>query len=346
MARRKTKKSPVLKSGRRINKRQGFLGTDDLGREVWDIESVIEKKIENGKPMWCVKWRGWPEPTWEPRESFYFDPDASLAEDSIEKENQPLAKNEITISKKLKRTKTQQASLESQNSTIPARLNQLISKLKRTPASTQSRKETNCDSLQIVEVSKENSTDIALNQKSNKKTPTKKLMTFSDVLIPSDLDTEYLDRNRSHSLNKPLLENSGIDFRGLLNSGRKKFQLEEDANYEDFLPKPNTFIRSFDNPLQEFICSEESSRSREDISAIEHFGKPEKKLCKEREREPFSYTINKIDKEKRMFEVSCFENTRNELFFTKWLDIEQTTRICPKQAFDALFDLVNVRNCL
>lgn len=54
-----------------------FLTFDEDGNELWEIENIIDERIEDGQKEYLVKWRGWPYKycTWEPEESFLEDMD-------------------------------------------------------------------------------------------------------------------------------------------------------------------------------------------------------------------------------------------------------------------------------
>ena len=47
------------------------VGYDKEGFELYEVESIREKKIENGRAYYFIKWLGWPEETntWEPIEN-------------------------------------------------------------------------------------------------------------------------------------------------------------------------------------------------------------------------------------------------------------------------------------
>ena len=47
------------------------VGKDSEGFELYEVESIRDKKIENGKTLYFIKWAGWPEETntWEPIEN-------------------------------------------------------------------------------------------------------------------------------------------------------------------------------------------------------------------------------------------------------------------------------------
>ncbi|RGB32508.1 hypothetical protein C1646_762773 [Rhizophagus diaphanus] len=48
---------------------------DDFSRhrhgqiETYEVDSIIQKKFENGREMFLVQWKGYTKPTWEPREN-------------------------------------------------------------------------------------------------------------------------------------------------------------------------------------------------------------------------------------------------------------------------------------
>jgi len=47
------------------------VGIDKQGFELYEVEAIREKKNENGRVFYFIKWLGWPEETntWEPLEN-------------------------------------------------------------------------------------------------------------------------------------------------------------------------------------------------------------------------------------------------------------------------------------
>ncbi|EGT35645.1 hypothetical protein CAEBREN_06286 [Caenorhabditis brenneri] len=44
----------------------------EFERELFQVEAILKRKMERGKKLYLVKWRGYSETTWEPTSSFPF----------------------------------------------------------------------------------------------------------------------------------------------------------------------------------------------------------------------------------------------------------------------------------
>ncbi len=84
------------------SKNKPFMSYDSQGRKIWEVRRVVAKKTPKSKPtLWKVEWEGFPKnsTTWEPRNSFDYDPDTLLQEnDESKKETNSISQKVFQIS--------------------------------------------------------------------------------------------------------------------------------------------------------------------------------------------------------------------------------------------------------
>ena len=173
------------------------------------------------------------------------------------------------------------------------------------------------------------------------------------VVVPSDLDTEHFLRNsntpvvESDNTNRLLYEDNRTNMM-LPMSSLAKERTEDDywfggqSSMQQFSEQPiNEFDYSFVNP---------SIGASRHIPGGQFFSEagPElsvqKRVCKESDKQGvddmlFNYTIQEVDYIHGTMKIFCTYKSNGEPFYTKWLNIEQLSKICPTQALDFLLEM-------
>ena len=363
-----TKKAAKPKDSCSKKPSKNYHGDAPTGQEIWDVEKVVDKKIEpNGRELYLVKWKGWPksDSTWEPRESFDCDPETLLSKTSAT--NTPAQTNlssdpdvttiriKLNSSMKNSPTKSERSdtmSRQSEKSSIAKSLSQK-SKISKTEKSDIDVALPQLESEQLIpEEWKRNEVRIAV-QSQAMHAPQ-----MQEVVIPSDLDTEYYMKSlgsdvSNKTISDGLAKTTSGDFSipkdspGFISNFRSGMlsSYEEDGDYlrmqsadnESLMfPKDNQGSNEFDFIKDSLYPSNIAQEDR-------LLNQSAKKVCKSKYSDVYQYTITNQDQQKKFFEVSCSEKTKNKHLYTKWLDIAQAKSICPQETIDYLLMITGLK---
>ena len=338
------------------------LGLGVNQKEVWEVEKIIEKKIDpDGKTLWLVKWKGYSmkESTWEPRESFYYDPDEFIPrEKKLSNSKRTETSDTSTLKEKTKKKKQAFQSIpESEKKDLsenekPERLNTLnwTKPLAVDPIQLQTN---TTESVTRSKESEEPKTNADFNNELALESPLghqleHKLQNSSELITPTYLDTGRALKNTESSILKDSIEHFGICYSDPSYSAFKsKLNLLNDeddifrnstSDHDGLLPQLDF---QFQIPTQEYSYTRETTNPV-NIVNLESFYRSNqlKRVCKGADNDTYSFKISRLDMEKHLIEIACFENIKNQHLYTQWLDIEQASKICPIEIISVFFNMI------
>ena len=371
---------------------QHYKGINSKGNEVWEVERVLKKKVNRrGKPLWYVKWKGWPveECTWEPRSSFYENPD-------------------VLLHKNMKRRKPKVPSTLLKQPTVFKQRRKPFSCIKDAterhhhsnvdiedyvpPLSTK-RRFKDSDTLSRNTISTEETVNQALSFKSNPSEEHKHLIRRKEqaladsqeiekaewsknevrvavqrsscIVIPSDTHPLYLPKKTFETASetlgteelapKELPQQKNVQ---LLSSDILSRERCEDEYWFRNRPCGDGYFDNsgIDESNLDFLGASfpiNDVREKQPYllsTELSCKGISQKRVCKEQDKlgnEPvlFKFTVQRVDFAYKRLEVVCSYKSNNEHFYTKWLNIDQLSKICPTQALDFLMK-VGTQNLL